>query len=201
MNASSKQKAQRALVLKNDMSAQRCSSHCFVFSAGCDIVINSVSGIINSPNWPDEYPSKKVCTWSLSTTPGHRIKLVCQWIFFFNLNFMLWPRLKTWKASKQLLKVIHSILNSLSGFQWDWYGGTSGVCLRSSGDLRWARYSCSKSRTCLWHQEAFSRRFQWQQNVPAFFLWQLSAEKRLWNFIQSWWEKLSLSYCSATKNV
>uniref|UniRef100_A0A7N5ZSS7 Metalloendopeptidase n=1 Tax=Anabas testudineus TaxID=64144 RepID=A0A7N5ZSS7_ANATE len=44
--------------------------------AGCDIVINSVSGIISSPNWPDEYPSKKVCTWSLSTTPGHRIKLV-----------------------------------------------------------------------------------------------------------------------------
>ncbi|KAK2888337.1 bone morphogenetic protein 1-like isoform X1 [Channa argus] len=44
--------------------------------AGCDIVINSVSGIISSPNWPDEYPSKKACTWSLSTTPGHRIKLV-----------------------------------------------------------------------------------------------------------------------------
>ncbi|XP_029024761.1 bone morphogenetic protein 1-like isoform X5 [Betta splendens] len=45
--------------------------------AGCDIVINSVSGVIRSPNWPDAYPSKKACTWSLSTTPGHRIKLVC----------------------------------------------------------------------------------------------------------------------------
>uniref|UniRef100_A0A8C4F4A1 Metalloendopeptidase n=1 Tax=Dicentrarchus labrax TaxID=13489 RepID=A0A8C4F4A1_DICLA len=57
--------------------------------AGCDHVVNSVSGIISSPNWPDRYPSKKACTWSLSTTPGHRIKLVCQWIH-------------------QLIKVIHS---------------------------------------------------------------------------------------------
>ncbi|KAG7512160.1 bone morphogenetic protein 1-like isoform X1 [Solea senegalensis] len=44
--------------------------------AGCDHVVNSVSGVISSPNWPDKYPSKKACTWSLSTTPGHRIKLV-----------------------------------------------------------------------------------------------------------------------------
>uniref|UniRef100_A0A8D3CPG2 Metalloendopeptidase n=1 Tax=Scophthalmus maximus TaxID=52904 RepID=A0A8D3CPG2_SCOMX len=44
--------------------------------AGCDHVVNSVSGIISSPNWPDKYPSKKACTWSLTTTPGHRIKLV-----------------------------------------------------------------------------------------------------------------------------
>ncbi|XP_041825725.1 bone morphogenetic protein 1-like isoform X1 [Melanotaenia boesemani] len=44
--------------------------------AGCDHVVNTVSGTISSPNWPDKYPSKKACTWSLSTTPGHRIKLV-----------------------------------------------------------------------------------------------------------------------------
>uniref|UniRef100_A0A671W259 Metalloendopeptidase n=1 Tax=Sparus aurata TaxID=8175 RepID=A0A671W259_SPAAU len=44
--------------------------------AGCDHVVNSVSGTISSPNWPDRYPSKKACTWILSTTPGHRIKLV-----------------------------------------------------------------------------------------------------------------------------
>ncbi|XP_076875977.1 bone morphogenetic protein 1b isoform X2 [Brachyhypopomus gauderio] len=43
--------------------------------AGCDQVITSVSGIITSPNWPDKYPSKKACTWALTTTPGHRIKL------------------------------------------------------------------------------------------------------------------------------
>ncbi|XP_056099916.1 bone morphogenetic protein 1b isoform X4 [Rhinichthys klamathensis goyatoka] len=42
---------------------------------GCDQAITSVSGIITSPNWPDKYPSKKACTWTLSTTPGHRIKL------------------------------------------------------------------------------------------------------------------------------
>ncbi|KAM7392945.1 hypothetical protein PAMA_007861 [Pampus argenteus] len=44
--------------------------------AGCDHMVNSVSGTISSPNWPDKYPSKKACTWSLSATPGHRIKLV-----------------------------------------------------------------------------------------------------------------------------
>ncbi|XP_022059555.2 bone morphogenetic protein 1-like isoform X1 [Acanthochromis polyacanthus] len=44
--------------------------------AGCDHVVSSVSGTISSPNWPDKYPSKKACTWFLSTTPGHRIKLV-----------------------------------------------------------------------------------------------------------------------------
>ncbi len=46
-------------------------------AAGCDHVVNSVSGTITSPNWPDKYPSKKACTWALSTTPGHRIKIVC----------------------------------------------------------------------------------------------------------------------------
>ncbi|KAJ7987175.1 hypothetical protein DPEC_G00336020 [Dallia pectoralis] len=43
--------------------------------AGCDHVVTSVSGIITSPNWPAKYPSKKACTWALSTTPGHRIKM------------------------------------------------------------------------------------------------------------------------------
>ncbi|XP_077592860.1 bone morphogenetic protein 1-like isoform X1 [Stigmatopora nigra] len=43
--------------------------------AGCDLEVNGPFGIISSPNWPDKYPSKKACTWTLSTTPGHRIKL------------------------------------------------------------------------------------------------------------------------------
>ncbi|CAG01622.1 unnamed protein product, partial [Tetraodon nigroviridis] len=43
--------------------------------AGCDHTVNSVSGTITSPNWPDKYPSKKACTWALTTTPGHRIKI------------------------------------------------------------------------------------------------------------------------------
>uniref|UniRef100_A0A8C2GGB7 Metalloendopeptidase n=1 Tax=Cyprinus carpio TaxID=7962 RepID=A0A8C2GGB7_CYPCA len=47
----------------------------FVLPVGCDQAITSVSGTITSPNWPDKYPSKKACTWTLSTTPGHRIKL------------------------------------------------------------------------------------------------------------------------------
>lgn len=69
--------------------------HIFVFpSAGCDHVVNSVSGTISSPNWPDKYPSKKACTWSLSTTPGHRIKLVCH--------------------NQEFLKIFSTICNSLN---------------------------------------------------------------------------------------
>lgn len=50
---------------------------CCLLTAGCDHTVNSVSGTITSPNWPDKYPSKKACTWALTTTPGHRIKIVC----------------------------------------------------------------------------------------------------------------------------
>ncbi|KFZ64305.1 Bone morphogenetic protein 1, partial [Antrostomus carolinensis] len=44
--------------------------------AGCDHKVTSISGTITSPNWPDKYPSKKECTWAITTTPGHRVKLV-----------------------------------------------------------------------------------------------------------------------------
>ncbi|XP_074419739.1 bone morphogenetic protein 1 isoform X1 [Larus michahellis] len=43
--------------------------------AGCDHKVTSISGSITSPNWPDRYPSKKECTWAITTTPGHRVKL------------------------------------------------------------------------------------------------------------------------------
>lgn len=29
-----------------------------------------------SPNWPDKYPSRKECTWNISSTAGHRVKIV-----------------------------------------------------------------------------------------------------------------------------
>uniref|UniRef100_A0A8C9TFN9 Metalloendopeptidase n=1 Tax=Scleropages formosus TaxID=113540 RepID=A0A8C9TFN9_SCLFO len=33
------------------------------------------SGTISSPNWPDKYPSRKECTWDITATPGHRVKI------------------------------------------------------------------------------------------------------------------------------
>lgn len=45
-------------------------------AAGCNHKVTSTSGTITSPNWPDKYPSKKECTWAISTTAGHRVKLV-----------------------------------------------------------------------------------------------------------------------------
>ncbi|XP_067828864.1 tolloid-like protein 2 isoform X3 [Heptranchias perlo] len=43
--------------------------------AGCEHKTNSAEGVITSPNWPDKYPSRKECTWGISATPGHRVKL------------------------------------------------------------------------------------------------------------------------------
>lgn len=43
---------------------------------GCKYEITATSGIITSPNHPDFYPENKDCVWHLTTTPGHRIKLV-----------------------------------------------------------------------------------------------------------------------------
>ncbi|XP_051897290.1 tolloid-like protein 2 [Pristis pectinata] len=43
--------------------------------AGCGHKISSVEGVIASPNWPDKYPNRKECTWTISAPPGHRVKL------------------------------------------------------------------------------------------------------------------------------
>uniref|UniRef100_A0A8C7UGH2 Metalloendopeptidase n=1 Tax=Oncorhynchus mykiss TaxID=8022 RepID=A0A8C7UGH2_ONCMY len=64
-------------VSKKGFKAQFFSGNHVYLSAGCDHVVSNVLGTITSPNWPDKYPSKKACTWALSTTPGHRIKIVC----------------------------------------------------------------------------------------------------------------------------
>ncbi|XP_048459036.1 bone morphogenetic protein 1 isoform X3 [Rhincodon typus] len=44
--------------------------------AECEHKIYSAIGTITSPNWPDKYPSRKECTWEISATPGHRVKIV-----------------------------------------------------------------------------------------------------------------------------
>lgn len=71
LHISMRQKSLMALVLFF------CVFFFSLHTAGCDHTVNSVSGTITSPNWPDKYPSKKACTWALTTTPGHRIKIVC----------------------------------------------------------------------------------------------------------------------------
>nr|XP_030871259.2 tolloid-like protein 2 [Gorilla gorilla gorilla] len=43
--------------------------------AGCAHKISSVEGTLASPNWPDKYPSRRECTWNISSTAGHRVKL------------------------------------------------------------------------------------------------------------------------------
>ncbi|CAN8020366.1 unnamed protein product [Ixodes persulcatus] len=42
----------------------------------CTHQISAPLGEINSPNYPDSYPSRKDCAWLFTTTPGHRLKLI-----------------------------------------------------------------------------------------------------------------------------
>ncbi|XP_077507273.1 protein tolkin-like isoform X3 [Amblyomma americanum] len=42
----------------------------------CTHQISAPLGEINSPNYPDAYPSRKDCAWLFTTTPGHRLKLI-----------------------------------------------------------------------------------------------------------------------------
>ncbi|KAG8574151.1 hypothetical protein GDO81_009072 [Engystomops pustulosus] len=44
--------------------------------AGCNHNVTVSNQNITSPNWPDTYPNKKTCTWLLTGTAGHRVKLV-----------------------------------------------------------------------------------------------------------------------------
>ncbi|XP_061626608.1 dorsal-ventral patterning tolloid-like protein 1 isoform X5 [Phyllopteryx taeniolatus] len=44
--------------------------------AECEHKIHGPSGGLSSPNWPDKYPSRKECTWDITATPGHRVRIV-----------------------------------------------------------------------------------------------------------------------------
>jgi len=45
-------------------------------TAGCQYEVTTVLGNVSSPNWPDNYPSRKNCAWRFNVTHGHRVKLV-----------------------------------------------------------------------------------------------------------------------------
>lgn len=53
-----------------------------------------------SPNWPDKYPSRKECTWNISSTAGHRVKIVSHFIKSMNFGIrQIWVQvLAPWPA-------------------------------------------------------------------------------------------------------
>ena len=51
-----------------------CTGVCY--EAGCQHEVTTVVGNVSSPNWPDNYPSRKNCAWHFTATQGHRVKLV-----------------------------------------------------------------------------------------------------------------------------
>ncbi|KAG8183432.1 hypothetical protein JTE90_023188 [Oedothorax gibbosus] len=72
-------------ICKNTVGSYQCSCHNgFVLhpnghdckEGSCVHHVLSTDGVVSSPNFPDHYPSRKECTWTFDTTPGHRIKLV-----------------------------------------------------------------------------------------------------------------------------
>ncbi|KAK9878934.1 hypothetical protein WA026_003756 [Henosepilachna vigintioctopunctata] len=42
---------------------------------GCKYEVSTSVGTFSSPNYPDNYPSRKDCVWHFITTPGHRIRI------------------------------------------------------------------------------------------------------------------------------
>ncbi|CAG2110474.1 unnamed protein product [Medioppia subpectinata] len=72
-------------ICKNTIGSYSCICHNgFVLhenkhdckEGSCTHHITAPNGELHSPNYPDPYPSRKDCTWLLTTTPGHRIKLL-----------------------------------------------------------------------------------------------------------------------------
>ncbi|XP_077520207.1 dorsal-ventral patterning tolloid-like protein 1 [Amblyomma americanum] len=53
-----------------------CGSAVCAERGTCTHQISAPLGEINSPNYPDAYPSRKDCAWLFTTTPGHRLKLI-----------------------------------------------------------------------------------------------------------------------------
>ncbi|XP_037621272.1 dorsal-ventral patterning tolloid-like protein 1 isoform X2 [Sebastes umbrosus] len=60
---------------KSDNTVSKKGFKAHFFSAECEHKIHSPSGTLSSPNWPDKYPSRKECTWDITATPGHRVKI------------------------------------------------------------------------------------------------------------------------------
>lgn len=72
-------------ICKNTVGSYECACHNgFTLhenkhdckEGGCQHEIDTPSGEISSPNWPDFYPSRKDCVWHFSTVNGHRIKII-----------------------------------------------------------------------------------------------------------------------------
>ncbi|KAG2462370.1 TLL2 protein, partial [Polypterus senegalus] len=61
---------------KSDNTVSKKGFKAHFFSAGCEHKVTSAEGVLSSPNWPDKYPSRKECTWEISSTAGHRVKIV-----------------------------------------------------------------------------------------------------------------------------
>ncbi|XP_035232741.1 tolloid-like protein 1 isoform X2 [Stegodyphus dumicola] len=81
-------------ICKNTVGSYECSCHNgFVLhpnghdckEGSCVHHISSTDGVVASPNYPDQYPSRKECTWKFETTPGHRIKLCAEGVLVLDL--------------------------------------------------------------------------------------------------------------------
>ena len=49
----------------------------FLFTGICKVHINQTSGVITTPNYPDNYPNYMDCLWTIQLHPAMLIPLVC----------------------------------------------------------------------------------------------------------------------------
>lgn len=62
---------------------------------GCKYELTAPVGTVSSPNYPDYYPSRKDCVWHFTTTPGHRIKLVCRFLLAEVIAYYIYGWIKS----------------------------------------------------------------------------------------------------------
>ncbi|XP_064643493.1 cubilin-like [Lineus longissimus] len=59
---------------KTDYSSHGRGFHA-VYHSNCEVTLTSVSGVIESPNFPEVYPGKRSCAWKLQSTIGNTLNV------------------------------------------------------------------------------------------------------------------------------
>jgi hypothetical protein len=49
--------------------------YALLFLVDCEVTLTSVSGVIESPNFPNPYPGKRSCAWKIQSTYGNTLNV------------------------------------------------------------------------------------------------------------------------------
>jgi len=66
----------------------------FLFATDCNNVVSGFSGVIESPNFPSDYPDGMDCTWNITAPKGNKINVTFS---HFELEDNFW--LRRWRKT------------------------------------------------------------------------------------------------------